>query len=188
MSTTSAVFSEAATGTVMSAPTEAVSSPRDARREQLINSRQRVLESFRQERIVNLGANLSNRMDAAVERFFTIITRLESRILKLDATGISAEAATSELRAAATLLSETRALLTDIDAKVFAAATSPSPFSAWQDVRDQYLKIATNIRSVQSTLRNVIALLKEAVVVGVSAPLLPGTGTETATPTPATTL
>lgn len=147
------------------APTRASTTQGQDRREQLMNSRQMALESFRQERIVNLSANISNRMEAVIDRQFTLITRLESRIEKLAGAGVSVSAATTELRSAASLLSETRALLTNIDGLVFSAATAPQPYTEWQAVKDRYQTVAANIRSVHSSLRTTIALLKEPTVV-----------------------
>lgn len=132
-------------------------------RQEVRAERQSALTKVRQERIINLSANISNRMDAAVERLFTIIGRLEARITKLSDNGVDTATATAALREAAASLSEAKVLLANIDTLVNGATTSEAPYSEWQSVREQYKKIGELIRQSHASLRKTVALLKEAV-------------------------
>ena len=56
------------------------------------------MEAARQNRVLNLSANISNRMEGAIARLATINERLGSRIEKLTAAGIDTNAATAKLK------------------------------------------------------------------------------------------
>ena len=132
-------------------------------RDELLTTRQKALEDFRQQRIINLGANISNRMDAVVERLFTITTRLEQRTNKLSIEGLVVTEASLSLQTAAKLLAEARQELSTIDATVYAAATSPEPYTAWQTTaKVQYQAAGEKIRAAYSALQTSITVLKSA--------------------------
>lgn len=124
--------------------------------------RQAALTEIRQQRVLNLAANISNRMEAAISRLFNIVERTEGRIAKLKLAGVDTTAAESKLREAAQLLASARAGLTNIDTLVSEATSSPEPKSAWQNVRNVYKETGTQIRASHQALRETIALLKQA--------------------------
>lgn len=132
-------------------------------RVELRNERQSVLTNVRQQRVLNLSANISNRMEAAIDRLFNIVERLEERILKLNTNGVDTEAASAKLREAAQLLASARATLGNIDTLVTEATTSPEPKTAWQAVRAVYQEAGAKIRAGHQALRETVALLKHAV-------------------------
>jgi exonuclease VII small subunit len=129
-------------------------------RQELRTERQEALSEIRQQRIINLAANISNRMDAAVERLFAIIGRLESRIAKLELAGQDTTRARTSLQSASQSLAEARGLLSDIDSAVIAATTSEEPYTAWQELRTRYQSIAERIRNTHSFLRDTLTALK----------------------------
>ncbi len=127
------------------------------------NERQIALTEIRQQRILNLSANLSNRMESAIERLFNIVDRLEERIAKIKQTGVNTDLAEAKLREAAQLLAEARARLANIDNLVFSATTATEPKSEWQVVRQIYIDCGNIIRRSHQALRDTIALLKSAI-------------------------
>ncbi|MEZ4194827.1 MAG: hypothetical protein R3B53_00280 [Candidatus Paceibacterota bacterium] len=127
-----------------------------------IAERKTALRAVQQERIINLAANISNRMDAAINRLFTIIERLEQRMAKMKEAGVATEPAEEKLREAARNLSEARSLMQDIDLYVTEATASTEPVGKWQSVKERYLNVGKLIRLAHQNLRESIKLLKEA--------------------------
>ena len=119
--------------------------------------RQAALSEIRQQRVLNLSANISNRMDAAVTRLFSVVERLETRIEKLKQAGIDTAAAEAKLREAAEYVASARALLGNIDTLVYNATTSEQPLTNWQEVRTTYQEAARLIRASHQALRETIA-------------------------------
>lgn len=129
-------------------------------RQTIREDRQVALTEIRQQRILNLSANISNRMDAAIDRLFTIVERLESRIQKMNESGIDTQAATAKVREAAEQLARARALMGEMDTLVFNATTAQTPVTAWSEVRGAFIEVGTLIRAGHRALREAIALLK----------------------------
>jgi hypothetical protein len=132
-------------------------------RQTLRLERQTALQDVRQQRVLNLSANISNRMDGAIERIFTIITRVEQRIEKLKAAGADTAAAEVKLRESAQLLAEARTAIANIDNLVYNATTSAEPITAWQNVKGVYKEAGGLIRSSHATLKEVVSLLKASI-------------------------
>lgn len=132
-------------------------------RQELRTERQAVLRAELQQRVLNLSANISNRMEAAISRIFNIIDRLEIRITKLREAGINTTASESKLREASQLLAEARQTLSSIDESVYDATTSTEPQNRWQEVRQIYQTAGSQIRQSHQALRDCVALLKTAV-------------------------
>lgn len=128
----------------------------------LRTSKAGALDEIHQNRILNLSANISNRMEAAIARLFTIATRLSSRIEKTTSLGIDTIAAANKLNEANTLLTQARINLANIDTLVYNATTSPEPRVSWEKVRTVYVETAGLIRRAHQTIRETIALLKTA--------------------------
>lgn len=124
--------------------------------------RKTALQEVRQQRIINLSANISNRMDSAIARLFTIIERLEQRILKLQEQGFITSPAEEKVREAARNLAEARTMMQNIDTEVVEATTSAEPVGRWQSVRETYLNVGKLIRQAHANLRSAVELLKTA--------------------------
>lgn len=129
-------------------------------RQEFRTERQGALQKIRQERILNLSANISNRMDAAIVRLGTITNRLESRIQKISDSGKNTEAASAKLNEAKTLINEAKAKIVNIDTLVYEATTSNEPHYLWQNVRQTYKEVSQLIRTGRVALQETIALLK----------------------------
>ena len=140
----------------------ASSSERQAVRAESREERRGALATFRQERVINLAANISNRMDAATERLYNIIGRLETRIEKLRVAGYDTAAAEAKLREASATLAKATTAPADIDTLVYNATTGDQPRTAWQTVRDRYKTVAELIRKTHSEMRETVALMKTA--------------------------
>ncbi|HMO78018.1 MAG TPA: hypothetical protein PKD95_02370 [Candidatus Paceibacterota bacterium] len=132
-------------------------------RQVLREERMGALAEVRQKRILNLSANISNRLEAAIARLFIISDRIAARIEKLAAAGIATSAASSKLREANDYLAQARANLANIDEQVYNATTSPEPRANWENVRATYAETSRLIRSAHQALRETISLLKAAV-------------------------
>lgn len=122
----------------------------------------RTLTEMVQTRIINLAANLSNRMDATTARLANIADRLESRAEKLQATGHNITAAERALTDARASLGIAANLLTDIDAEVIGAVTAGEPAGALTELRTTYETIAIALRQTHSGLRTTLAALRNA--------------------------
>lgn len=126
-----------------------------------VTNEQRVtLNEIRQTRIMNLAANISNRMDAAVIRLSNISQRLEQRILKMEESGIETSLAKEKLSLANETLAAARLKLSDIDTLVKEATYSTETRNDWQTVRERYRETGTLIRQAHQSLSESIMTLK----------------------------
>lgn len=153
-------FHSEATSTENTTSTEA-SSPE--KRQELKEEKKSALREIIQQRIINLSANISNRMEAVIERFYNIIERLETRIEKLKQTDVNTASAAAKLREAAQLIAEAKTKLNNIDNLVYSATTSTQPESDWKVVRETYQEAGRLIRASHQALRETVALLKTSV-------------------------
>lgn len=120
------------------------------------------LSVSRQKRIVNLSANLSNRMDAAWWRFENIANRLESRMLKTETAGADTSQARVALSDARSSLDIAANLLKDIDNTVITSVTANNPVESIAELRATYEAIAVALRQAHSSLRIALALTRTA--------------------------
>ena len=146
-----------------SSSTSSTSQDRVEQRQEMREEKRTTLQQVKQQRIINLSANISNRMEAAMTRFYNIISRLETRIEKLKQDNVDTASASTKLREASQLLAEAKTKLKDIDTLVINATTSEQPQSDWKEVRETYLEAGRLIRASHQALRETIALLKTAV-------------------------
>ena len=112
------------------------------------------------ERVINLAANISNKMDAAAIRLQNIIGRLDSRINKLEAAGIDVAAARLTLNSAQVSLTTAVNSLATIDATVLAAIGSQNPQATWADARDTFQTIRINLLTARTDIRATIEALQ----------------------------
>jgi hypothetical protein len=123
---------------------------------------QAVLSERTQKRIINLAANISNRLDGISDRMTQISGRLEKRIQKQAAEGYDVTAAQNSLSAARSALETARKDLSTIDRKVVTAVGSTDPKAGWKEVRATYVIARDNIKIAHTELRNTISNLKSA--------------------------
>lgn len=134
----------------------------EERQEQVAERRAQLTERT-QERITNLAANISNRIDAAIERLRNIAGRFESRRDTINDRGIATPEADLALADAIASLESAEATMADIDEAVAAVTGSESPREAWQGVRAQYQEAVTAVRTTRQHLRDAVASLKASV-------------------------
>jgi len=138
---------------------------RDAARadiETQIAERRAVMNERSKERITNLAANVSNRMDAAVDRLQNVIDRLDSRMEKLTAAEVDTETAAQILASAQTSLDAATAQLLTIDVEVQAAVSAEDPRAAWQDVKALYQNIREQLQTSHAEIKATVTELKQA--------------------------
>jgi len=123
-----------------------------------------------QTRIINLAANISNRLDAYINRLQNIATRLSSRLDKLQATGVEVTTARASLGRAQTALDAAKSDMAGIDQAVAAVSGSNEPVRAWREVRVRFLSARDNIRVAFTELRTVMTDIREALAAPPTAP------------------
>ncbi len=121
-----------------------------------------ILQERTQARITNLAANISNRLDAYINRLQNIATRFGTRMDKLEATGVDVTIARASLARAQVALDAAVLEMSDIDERVAQVTGSPEPRQAWRDVQVSYLKTRDNIRTAFTELRTVLIDLRGA--------------------------
>jgi hypothetical protein len=120
------------------------------------------LEARTQERVTNLAANMSNRMEAVIERLQNITNRLESRIIKMSDSGVDTTASAAALASAQLSLDEARTEIRNIDVSVYTAVSSADVRAGWTTLKAKFTTIKNFIKTAHSELRSSITLLKEA--------------------------
>jgi len=118
------------------------------------------LSDGKQKRLINLSANISNRLDAVILRHSHIIKRLERRIAKTQAEGFNTTPAETELKKAIQSNTSAQEEIKNIDNQVYQTFTSTQPILYWASVKETYLKTENSIKETQQNLRGVVALLK----------------------------
>ena len=124
--------------------------------------RRAALDERASERITNLAANVSNKMDAAASRLQNIIDRLNSRIDKLAIAGINVSEARAALLSAQLSVTTAVNTLATIDAVVLAAITSEDPRASWPTVRATFENIRTELTVARTEIRAAIEALQSA--------------------------
>jgi hypothetical protein len=100
-----------------------------------------------QQRVINLAANISNRMDAMVDRQQNILTRLQSRVLKMTQAGYDVSDTTNYLNDAVRLTANARQRLSGIDAEVQTAAGAGNPQFMWEQVVVTFTDIKNTLKT-----------------------------------------
>lgn len=118
-------------------------------------------------RIQNLLDNMARRMDAAIERLKDIADRMESRIEKLEATGVDGSEAYGFINTARTELNLAAELIDEEFEDVAEdAVTSENPREHMQGVRTTFIEAGSHIRAAHEALRSALSALKDAVAEG----------------------
>lgn len=140
--------------------------------------RRATIEDRVKQRIINLAANLSNRLDAATNRMQNIADRLTVRIQALSENGVDVAEARFALARAQTAIDEARATLATIDGVVTASVTSENPRETWQSTKATYIAVRENIKTAHQALRDTVAALKLAIQNSTGIPATPDTDAE----------
>lgn len=124
--------------------------------------RRTALQARAQERITNLAANMSNRMDAVIERLQNITGRLETRITRLKELGVNTSDAEAALASARVSITAATSEIANIDTQVNAAVGSEDVKTSWQAVRTTFTNIRDHIKTAHTELRSCVSALKIA--------------------------
>lgn len=114
-----------------------------------------------QDRLQNLGANLSNRHEAMIIRLRQIGGRLETRRDILTDQGIDTSSATRALTVAHTSLDNAAASLEQIDQQIYRFIYSPDPAAQWYDVRVIYELSNQSLIDAHTALRIAVNELEQ---------------------------
>jgi len=125
--------------------------------------RRTALQERAQERLLNLAANMSNRMEAAIRRLTNVAERLESRMEKLEQQGVNTVEARRQLTNATERIASARASLANIDTDVVQFITSSDPRASWMRVRSIYDSARTDIMAAHNALRATLTSLGQAI-------------------------
>lgn len=124
--------------------------------------RRSALEERVQDRIINLTSNVVARLTGAIDRFEQIINRLDSRIDKLIALEVDTVSADAKLNEAKTTLESLKIQLGNLPS-VREAITGDSPREKFATIKTELKSIQNSLQQLHAQLREVVALLKEAV-------------------------
>ena len=127
-----------------------------------VTERRAALQAQAQTRITNLAANLSNRIEAVLERLTTISVRLEARIEKIAERGVDTTAATAAVASGNRSLEMVRNDIAEIDTIIATVVGSENPRAAWASVRALYTQMRDNLKTAHSEFRAAVTALKSA--------------------------
>ncbi len=120
------------------------------------------LDEAKQKRIINLAANMSNRIDAVIVRFDKIVTRLESRVNKQKLEGIDTGNSEEELAKAKVTLEVAKQSIRDIDTLVYNATLSTTAPEDWILVKETFRSTKELLVQNKAELRTVITAIKNS--------------------------
>ena len=117
------------------------------------------LSPQQQERVINLAANMTNRMEAMVKRMQQINGRIQSRAEQVNDQPEAMERVMKGVSAINSLLNEANRFLASIDSDIHAVATAEAPGKQWQSVRAQYLDIKQKLRKAHNEMSLIGSIL-----------------------------
>jgi hypothetical protein len=135
---------------------------RQAERATIQSDRKIALQARVQERVTNLIANMSNRIDAVTNRLQNISDRLNSRIEKLNANGFNTTDAELALASAQVSIDSAKQNMLDIDNRVRAVVTSDDFISGWQDIKAVITETKNHLQTAKTELQNTVSEIKTA--------------------------
>lgn len=134
-----------------------------AARQEVHTQRKGMLEAHIQERVTNLAANISNRVEAAISRIEIITTRIESRANKLEANGLDMSETKALIAEVKTALGNVKTAGIAIDTDVASAITSENPRESWKEVKTHFIKMKDELMSTKTLLRKAVEAMKQEI-------------------------
>lgn len=123
------------------------------------------LTADEQTRVVNLAANMSNKIDAATYRFEEISARVFSRVKKMEAEQYDMGLVWPHLQASAASIENIKAQMQGMD--FFAVVIqSEDPAAAWTETREKYLAAAVELGKVKQSLQSAVTEMKASLLKG----------------------
>jgi hypothetical protein len=145
---------------------EEISQPTDNKPavfENNLSDRKVALQERTRDRIINLSANMSYRLEAASGRLQNIIVRLESRLDKIKAEGRDTTEAEGVLAKAQDSVGLAISEMSDIDESVASLVGSATVQKDWALVKQKYINSHQHIKEAHALLRETVTLLKTPV-------------------------
>jgi hypothetical protein len=133
---------------------------RVADRQAVQEGKRTVLNERTQERIINLAANMSNRIEATTARLQNISNRLVSRIEKMEGSEVDTDTAIAALASAQISLDAASAAMENIDTEVTQAVGSEDMRSTWFTVKNTYVTATNHLKTAHSEIVASVAALK----------------------------
>lgn len=121
------------------------------------------LDTEAQVRVINLVANVSNRMDATAARLQDILIRIASRTDKLEAAGLDTTTVTPILINAQNSADEAQVLLLQMDTLAVSLIESEDPDVAWNELKIVVDGIKTTLGATYVDLNLAVQELKNIV-------------------------
>jgi hypothetical protein len=123
------------------------------------------LTAEEQTRAINLAANMSNKLDAAILRFETISTRLQSRIIKMETDGYNMALIWPHLSAVNKNMEQARLLMGGMPS-IAELVASENPKAEWAAARGKFLEVKAELQSAKQSLMLTITEMKAAAAKG----------------------
>lgn len=130
--------------------------------QKLTPSERKTLSELNETRIINLAANISNRLEVTRTRLDTIAYRMNTRIKKMESAGLDMSDSKSKLEEAREHMSLAQKQLDTVDAQVTATVTSEKPQEAWPAVRKKLMEIHAHLIASKQALKETLAAMKQA--------------------------
>jgi hypothetical protein len=105
-----------------------------------------------QQRVINLAANISNRMDAMANRQQDILMRLQTRIQKMSQQGYDVSDTTIHINDTLRFLTNARQRLSSIDSDVQTAVTAGNPQFTWPQVVETFNDVKSILESSKRSM------------------------------------
>lgn len=131
-------------------------------REQLREEKRVQATETSQHRLANLANNVVGRFVSVTTRVTNIITRIDSRIVKIKAMGIDTAPAEAKLAEAKTELENVKQLIATFG-NASIALSSDNPQEVFKSVRTSVQSARDSLGKIRTLLKETVTLLKEAV-------------------------
>jgi|AntRauTorcE11897_2_1112592.scaffolds.fasta_scaffold09060_3 hypothetical protein len=120
------------------------------------------LDEQARQRITNLAALMSNRIEAVIARMANITSRLDSRIQKMEDRGLDVTEAQLTLDSARLSLEEAELSISNIDQLVSNTVGAEDVRVAWQEIKALFINVRDQLKTAQLELRNTVSALNSA--------------------------
>lgn len=128
------------------------------------------LTPLQQKRVINLSANISNKLDATSIRLTNILLRMASRVRIMEQEGKDVAVLKTQLDNATKELEATKATLHHIDADVAKVTSSEKPQQEWLVLRKTFTDTNINLQQIKRSLQEVLTAMKVAVPIATVPP------------------